>query len=1031
MDTSLPPADPLAPTPPPEMTPDAAPPAEMPDAAAAAEALPAATAVATQEHAAEPPPPPPPSAPPLPPIPVDLSRVAQDLQIRKVQVEAVVQLFDDGNTVPFITRYRKERTGGLNEDVIRRIQHRVGQLRHLAERKQTILKSIANQGRLTDELRAAILAAESPKRLEDLYLPYKPKKRSLATEAREKGLEPLALAIWTGDPAASNLDELVPTMVNPEKGLNSIEDVTQGVGHILAELIAETADVRGVVRMVLWDTGRLAVGKSDALPEGKGLEYKDYFQFTETIRHIPPHRVLAINRGEKENALKVRLEFEADLVRRVAADRLPLADHPHRDRLLPIVEDALTRLLLPSLEREVRRELTERAQDHAIAVFARNLRSLLLQPPLWGKRVLAIDPGYRTGCKVAVLDETGNPLEHAVIHPHQPQKRLAEARHKLEELIRKHQASVVAIGNGTACRDTEELIAGLIAEFDARRRGEVVPPPEPAPPPPVPPAPPAEAAAPPQREPAATAPPTAAEEAAPIPLPPASEGLALPSEAAPAAEPAAPPPAEAPAAAPAAEAPKPPPAPVLPSLDHLPEPPAELAYVVVNEAGASDYSTSPLGREEFPGFDATLRSTISIGRRLQDPLSELVKIDPQHVGVGLYQHDVHPKHLKESLVEVIESCVNHVGVDLNTASVPLLRHVSGLNQHAARELVEFRKQHGPFAGREQVKQVPGIGDARWTQAAGFLKVPAAADALDGTWIHPESYPVARQVLGDLGFEPEVLRHLTPDHPLREKLKSVPAEELAGRLHAGVPTVRDIVDALARPGRDPREDLPPPVFKKGVLKLEDLHPGMELKGTVLNVVPFGAFIDIGLKDSGLVHISQMANRYIKSPHEVVAVGDVVTVWVLTVDAERRRASLTMIPPGTERKPPERRPQRGERPPAERRGEAPARGPGGPPRRGPRPPQPQRGGRRPAPAGEPAGAPGGEQPAAPPRPPRQLPERKPPKPRPLPQLTQAKKEGKEYLTTLGELAAFFKAREPHEPPHEAPREPQPDTSQPPAS
>ncbi len=964
---------------------------------------------------------------PMLPIPIDLSRVAQDLQIRKLQVEAVVRLLDEGNTVPFITRYRKERTGGLNEDVIRRVQHRVGQLRHLAERKQTILKSIANHGHLNDGLRDAILAAENPKRLEDLYLPYKPKKRSLATDARDKGLEPLALAIWDRDPATANLDELLATVVNPEKGLNTVEEVMQGVGHILAEGIAETADIRGVLRLVLWDTGRLAVAKNDALPEGKGLEYKDYFQFTESIRHIPPHRVLAINRGEKENALKVRLEFDEELVRRVTADRLPLADHPHRERLIPFVEDALTRLLLPSLEREVRRELTERAQDHAIAVFARNLRSLLLQPPLRGKRVLAIDPGFRTGCKIAVLDETGNPLEHTVIHPHQPQKRTAEARHRLEELIRKHQVSVIAIGNGTACRDTEELIAGLIGEFDARRRGEFPPPAEsPVPAASAPsvisevPAAPAVDAAPmfvaapadsfafsstdfsPQVEqPPAT-------ETPPETHPPAGEGFSLVSES--------PAPAGATAIVPT---PQPKPAAVLPPLDGLPEALPELAYVIVNEAGASDYSTSPLGREEFPAFDATLRSTISIGRRLQDPLSELVKIDPQHVGVGLYQHDVHPKHLKESLVEVIESCVNHVGVDLNTASVPLLRHVSGLNQHAARELVEYRKQHGSFAGRDQIKQVPGIGDARWTQAAGFLKVPEGADPLDATWIHPESYVVARQVLADLGFEPAALRQLTADHPLREKLTTVSTDEIAGRLQTGPATVGDILDALERPGRDPREDLPPPVFKKGILKLEDLHAGMELKGTVLNVVPFGAFIDVGLKDSGLVHISQMANRYIKSPHEVVAVGDVVTVWVLSVDADRRRASLTMIAPGTERKPPERRPQRGERPPSEPRPAPPSRGPtrpGGTPRRGP----PRQGGeRRPVGDQQPGGPPAAGD-RAPPRQPRQLPERKPPKPRPLPNLTQAKKEGKEYLNTLGELAAFFKAREAPEPP---PAEPPP--------
>ncbi|HEX4591472.1 MAG TPA: Tex-like N-terminal domain-containing protein, partial [Gemmataceae bacterium] len=646
MDTSLPPEPPAAQTtePPPDAGAEATAVAELPpsDQAAAEPMQPANDAPAepaATESVAEPP------SLQLPPITIDLSRVAQDLQIRKTQVEAIVQLLDEGNTIPFITRYRKERTGGLPEELIRRVRHRVGQLRHLAERKQTIIKSIAHHGRLTDDLRDEILSAENPKRLEDLYLPFKPRKRSPATDAREKGLEPLALAIWERDPAVSNLDEVLPTVVNPEKGLNTVEDVAQGVAQILAELVAEKAHLRGVLRMVLWDTGRLAVTKSDTLPEGKGIEYKDYFQFTESIRHVPPHRVLAINRGEKENALKVKLEFDNELVRRVTAERLPLADHPHAGRLAPIVEDALTSILLPGLEREIRRDLTERAQDHAIAVFARNLRSLLLQRPLTAKRVIAIDPGFRTGCKVAVLDEAGNPLEHAVIQPHQPQKKLAEARHKLEELIRKHQAPVIAIGNGTACRDTEELIASLIGEFDARRRGEFPPPPPDPPPAPAPsvvsevPAAPAADAAPLLVAPESPsgfaftftdAPPSAQQPLAHEPMPaPASasgEGFSLTSET---------PPAFAPPSAVGPPAAQPAPAVVLPSLDDLPEPPAELAYVIVNEAGASDYATSPLGREEFPHFDAALRSTISIGRRLQDPLCELVKIDPQHVGVGL------------------------------------------------------------------------------------------------------------------------------------------------------------------------------------------------------------------------------------------------------------------------------------------------------------------------------------------------------------------------------------------------------------
>jgi transcriptional accessory protein Tex/SPT6 len=948
--------------------------------------------------------PPAPEPQPLAYIPIDLSRVAQDLQIRKTQVEAVVQLLDEGNTVPFIARYRNERTGGLPEEMIRRVRHRVGRVRHLIDRKHSILKSIASRGKLTDELREEIIAAENPKRLEDLYQPFKPRKRSAGSDAPDKGLEPLALAIWDRDPVAANLDELLPTVVNPEKGLTTVEDIVRGVNQILAELIADRAALRGVLRMVLWDTGRLSVTKSEALTEGKGVEYKDYFQFTESIRHIPPHRVLAINRGEKENALKVRLEFDEALVRGVTADYVPLADHPHKERLVPVVEDAVTRLLLPSLEREIRRDLTERAQDHAIAVFARNLRSLLLQRPLRGQRVLAIDPGFRNGCKIAVIDEAGELLEHATVHPHHPQRKTAEARHKLEELIRTHQPTVVAIGNGTASRDTEELVAELIGEFAARRRGEVVAPstaasaPAPSLTSEVPAAPADEANAVVVGTEAhsfgftftdaATTAPLAGPVADPVSA--AVEGFSLTSDGPP------------PFAAPAAVGPPvagPAPAPPPPSLDGLPEPPAALAYVIVNEAGAGDYATSPVGREEFPNCDAALRSTVSIGRRLQDPLRELVKIDPQHVGVGLYQHDVHPKHLKDALAEVIESCVNYVGADLNTAGVPLLRHISGLNATAAREMVEHRKRHGPLTSREQLKTLGCLAESQWAQAVGFLKIGGAAEPLDDTWIHPESYSIARQILCEIGTEPEALRRHGADGELPQKLSSLSAEDFARRTNAGHATVRDILVELASPGRDPREDSPPPVFKTAVLRLEDLQPGMELKGTVLNVVPFGAFVDVGLKDSGLVHISQMANRYIKSPHEVVAVGDVVSVWVLNVDSERRRASLTMIAPGTERKPPERR-ARPERPAGEPR-PAPR---GRPPRRGPRPGS--------GPGRRPPSADGAEPPMAEPtvaRPPRQLPERKPPKPRPLPNLTQAKKEGKEYLNTLGELAAFFKARE----------------------
>jgi uncharacterized protein len=999
------------------------------------------------------------------PIQVDLGRIAQDLQIRRVQVESVVQLLDEGNTVPFITRYRKERTGNLNEVVIREIQVRVGRLRELADRKQTILKTIEAQGKLTEELAAAIRGADNPKRLEDLYLPYKPKKRTKAAEAREKGIEPLALRIWTRDETLTDLNAAAAEFINAEKELESTDKVLEGVRYILAEAISEMATVRDAVRRVVWKTGKIVTSKSE-IPEGEGLEYRDYFNYSEPVGHIPPHRVLAINRGDKEGPLKVKLEVARNEVEQSTMDQLPLEGHPQGDFFRTAAVDAIDRLLMPSMEREVRRDLTEMAERHAVEVFARNLRSLVLQPPIPKQVVMAIDPGFRTGCKVAVLDPNGNLLEHAVIHPHPPQNRRSEAKQLLKDLVGKHGVGVVAIGNGTACRETEELIAEIIAEgthFNqnpeaARAAAESAPAAEP---------PPAEAPAPPEPEPAAPAPaehdsvaeasahaepeghasapstdelvapaeqdtpqngapdetpeatesspsadpapisggapdewlppisggapdetptaevdspaspasdlpptPTAetsasadsetpaesSQEASPEPTAhePAPEPVAASAEppanqadpqsepveatAEPAAEQAEPPAADkAPEAAAAPEsaegaaetpAPAPGPAPATPPVsrsggkhggksDHQPRQPkpkappapprphpadaqlAQLAYVIVNEAGASVYSTSSVGREEFPDFDATLRGTISIGRRLEDPLAELVKIEPQNIGVGLYQHDVNVKQLKESLESVISSCVNFVGVDLNTASVPLLRHVSGLNQLTARRIVDYRKEKGPFSNREQLLQVEGIGPATYTQAAGFLKIREGDNPFDGTWVHPESYAVATRLLEKLEAAPDVVRHKDQLPALRTKLTEADLPALSRELEVGEPTLRDICEALARPERDPRDDLPKPIFKKGVLKLEDLTPGMELKGTVLNVVDFGAFVDIGLKDSGLVHISQLANRYIKSPHDVVSVGDVVTAWVMGVDQERKRVSLTMVKPGTER------------------------------------------------------------------------------------------------------------------------------------
>ncbi len=563
-----------------------------------------------------------------------------------------------------------------------------------------------------------------------------------------------------------------------------------GATDILAERISELGDVREAVRKLAWRNGRIvsSVVSADA-PDAQ--PYRDYFDYSEDVARIPPHRVLALNRGEAAKAIRVKLTCEEIALADDVARRLNLSGRAYREFLSGCVTDALDRFLWPSAEREVRRDLTERAERHAVGVFARNLRNLLLQPPLRGRRVLAIDPGLRTGCKTVVLDELGRLVAHDVVFVTGSDERRANARRKLAELMRQYDCRLVAIGNGTACRETEELVAELItAELpDAR-------------------------------------------------------------------------------------------------------------YVIVNEAGASIYSASPAGRDEFPDLDATVRGTVSIGRRLQDPLSELVKIDPQHLGVGMYQHDVSEKELRESLDEVIESCVNYVGVDLNRASAALLRHVSGFNQLIARRVVAWREQHGGFAGRRQLLDVPGIGAATFTQAAGFLKVVDGDDPLDATWIHPESYAVAQRLLAHAGVSSTAFR-TDAAAEICSRLDGMDVAALSAELDVGVPTLRDLIDALKRPGRDPRADLAGPIFKQDVLTMDDLEPGMELRGTVLNVVDFGAFVDVGLKDSGLVHISRMSTGFVRSPHDVVALGDIVTVWVEGVDRERRRLSLTMVPPGAER------------------------------------------------------------------------------------------------------------------------------------
>ncbi len=1119
-------------------------------------------------------------------VTINLRHVARGLDIPLRQVQAVVELLDEGNTVPFITRYRKDQTGGLDEEAIRHIQSRLVKLRLLADRKQTILRSIEAQGKLTEELTKQILEAGTTKRLEDLYLPFKPKKQTLATLARSRGLELLAAEIFQAAPSCLDLDARAADFVNPDRQVPSAADALLGAGHILAEQFSERADLRHRLREIVQRSGKListramaetkpgevkapagpspqapptataeasagqqakaapsteeqtepvepvteqqtlapgdsveaadasvaddtpdmptladeadaiesgdiantadtedtedrkerkeeteeeeeeeeeelrdddgnpldaaseasnppeladvmptAQPMSEAVPEAVELvvgapfappdseppglaivsadpqiaqpievpgdpaavqpeivelaaassdptvissaivlavsepvtlpsdpppvasppvasppakpaaresraarqakqkqkqakkdlkkkkveerrqrAFSDYFDYTEEIRKIPPHRVLAINRGERAKVIRVRMECDLEAMYQVLEELCVPAGHPHADFLRGCARDALMRLILPSLDRDIRRELTERAEAHAVGVFARNLRNLLLQPPVRDRRILALDPGYKSGCKLVALDQFGNLLDHGVFYLVGKPERKLEAKQTILSMVEKHQLSVVAIGNGTGCRETEDLVAEIIGN-ELKDKG--------------------------------------------------------------------------------------------------------VCYVIVNEAGASVYSTSRLGREELPGHDASLRGAISIGRRLQDPLSELVKIDPDSIGVGLYQHDVKAKHLRASLDEVVESCVNFVGVDVNTASPALLRYVSGLNQLTARRLYEHRLQHGPFSTREQLKEVPGFGEVTFVQAAGFLKIVGGGNPLDATWIHPESYEITSRVMAKLNCTPADLAAKEAGQPTTGQLPRPDATALAAELQVGSLLLKDILAQLARPGRDPREDLPPPVFKRGVLKLEDLTPGLEVTGTVLNVVDFGAFVDIGMHDSGLVHVSHMADRFIRDPHEVVAVGDIVRVWVLDVDKQRRRVSLTMVRPGTERGGHRPKPEAAE---ASSTGDAAGQRPRE--QRRPRPPQ---GPSRPRSQGQGQGRPPSRTQQGPPRPPFRP--KSPPKP--VVPITDEMKAGKTPMRTFGDLLQFFdiKQQDTKKPPEKKTPESKPVENKPP--
>lgn len=719
-------------------------------------------------------------------MPIDFAQtIAAELDVRPTQVAHAIELFDSDNTVPFVARYRKEVTGGLDETQLRTILERLTYLRNLEARKETVLKSIEEQGKLTDELRARIEQAETLQLVEDLYLPYKPKRRTRATMARERGLEPLAQMMLAQDITRGNPNDLAADFLNDD--VPSVEDALAGARDIIAESVAEDADVRAAVRKTTGREAWLVVSLADAAKDERGV-FEVYYDYREKLSQIPPHRLLAINRGEREGVLKVKLEGPDDaLVDYIQKRMITNPKSVFTGHIRAAVADGYKRLLAPSIETELRGDLTGHSDEHAIQTFAANLRQLLLQPPVKGKMVIGVDPGYRTGCKAALVDPTGKFLGGITIYPHPPQKKWDQAKAALLKLI-EQGAGVIAIGNGTASRETEALAAEVIAEA----RNTV------------------------------------------------AKGR-------------------------------------------------DLAYVIVSEAGASVYSASKLAVAEFPDLDVSMRGAISIARRLQDPLAELVKINPKSIGVGLYQHDVNQKRLGQTLDAVVESAVNHVGVDVNTASPALLSYVAGISRRVAEAIVKHRDENGPFRRREELKKVKGLGEKTYQQAIGFLKIPGGDRPLDNTFIHPESYPVVERLFAYLdvrGDEKDLPAQITA---LQQQSD---LQELAGLLEVGVPTLRDILDALAKPGRDPRDELPPPLLRQDVLSMEDLKEGMVLTGTVRNVVDFGAFVDIGVKQDGLVHISQLADRFVKDPFEVVKVGDVVKVKVLKVDTQRGRIGLSM-------------------------------------------------------------------------------------------------------------------------------------------
>lgn len=715
-------------------------------------------------------------------------KLTEEFGVKKVQIEQAVKLIDEGNTVPFIARYRKDVTGGLNDEQLRAIDERLRYLRGLEERKQEVLRSIEEQGKLTDELKAEIEKAEILQRVEDLYKPFKQKKTTRAGKAKAKGLEPLALIIYMQQTKSGDVLKVAEPFVDPEKEVETAEEAIQGACDIIAEMIADNADLISEVRDRYYKHGLI---ETEAVDAEEKTVYDMYYGKHEAICKIPNHRVLAVNRGEKEGKLKVKVSIDADSILRLLEKEVIRQDSIFKPLLIETIEDAYKRLIAPSVEREMRNLLTERAEAEAIKVFAGNTEKLLMVPPVRGKRIISIDPGFRTGCKVAVIDETGKLLAYTTIYPTEPKCDVAGTERTLKKIIDKYKIDVIVIGNGTASRETEEVVANFLKKNSY-----------------------------------------------------------------------------------------------------------QIQYTIVNEGGASVYSASKLASEEYPDLDVTTRGAMSLGRRLQDPLAELVKIDPKHIGVGQYQHDMNQKNLSEALGAVVEDCVNRVGVDLNTASPSLLSYVAGISSSVAKNIVAYREENGKFTDRKQLLKVAKLGPKAYEQCAGFLRISDGKEVLDSTSVHPESYEVSRILMKKIGISESDIKggvqiiddKIKSAYPAKTEKESV--RKMAEDIGIGEFTVKDIIAELRKPGRDPREDAPPVVFRNDVRSFEDLKEGMEMSGTVRNVVDFGAFVDIGVKNDGLVHVSQLSDKFVKHPMDVVSVGDTVKVRIIGIDKERGKVSLTM-------------------------------------------------------------------------------------------------------------------------------------------